>query len=104
MRASLNPHPTHFVHKYLDLYIGEDGFAKTELSGKTAYFIMHRGFFEASFDLKYLKEKYKGVKPRKFTFIPSSLTDNPLMLETNPDYADDLLMNDPANAAMLLDG
>ena len=104
IRCSLNPNPTHFVLKYLDRFIGEDGFAIKDYSGRQAYFVFDKGELVTSWSKEELEEKYPKLTPRLYTFIPSSLRDNPKMLESNPDYAEDLRANDPANAALLLEG
>lgn len=104
IRCSLNPDPNSFVLKYLGLYIGDDGFPLKDLTGKSAYFINDKGDLITSFDRNELLEKYPKTKPRQYTFVPSSLSDNPALLESNPEYAEDLEANDPANAAMLLLG
>ncbi len=62
--------------------------------GKPAYFIVDKGEVISAWTAEELKEKYPNKKPRLYTFIPSSLEDNPAMLESNEDYADDLLAND----------
>lgn len=104
IRCSLNPEPNHFVLEYLNRYIADDGFAIKEYAGKPAYFIVDKGLVVSAWSEAELREKYPNKKPRMYTFIPSSLSDNLAMLESNPDYADDLEANDPANAAMLLSG
>lgn len=105
IRAGLNPSATHFVHKYLDIFIDQDtGFAIKEFSGRPAYFIVDKGQVITSWGREDLIERYPKKKPRKYTMIPSSLDDNPYMLAKNEDYRDNLEANDPANAAMLLAG
>lgn len=104
IRCSLNPHPTHFVHKYLDQFIGDDGFAIEDYSAKEAYYVFDRGTVVTSWSEEELREKYPDKNPRKYTFVPSKLEDNTELLRTNADYAQDLEANDPANAAMLLSG
>lgn len=104
IRCSLNPEPNHFVLEYLSRYIDDKGFAKKDMAGVPAYYIVDKGETISAWTMEELKEKYPTKKPRKYTFVPSSLQDNPAMLEVNEDYADDLAANDPANAAMLLDG
>jgi len=105
IRCSLNPHPVHFVRKYVDLFIDEStGMADKELAGKSAYFIFDHGELKTSFDKESLLEQYPNKDPREYSFIPSSLADNKKMLEHNKDYASNLEANDPANAAMLLSG
>ncbi len=105
IRAGMNPHPTHFVHKYLDIFIDQDtGFAIKEYSGRAAYYIVDKGSVVTSFNLEELSERYPDKSPRKYTMIPSSLEDNAHMLAKNSDYREVLEANDPANAAMLLSG
>ncbi|AUR86327.1 terminase-like family protein [Vibrio phage 1.084.O._10N.261.49.F5] len=105
IRAGMNPHPNHFVHKYLDIFIDQEtGFAIKEYSGRPAYYIVDKGAVVTSFDLDELRSRYPDKSPRKYTMIPSSLEDNSHMLAKNSDYRDVLEANDPANAAMLLSG
>lgn len=105
IRAGMNPHPTHFVHKYLDIFIDEEtGFAIKEFSGRPAYYIVDSGAVITSWDKEQLKRDYPTKSPRKYTMIPSSLEDNTHMLAKNSDYRENLEANDPANAAMLLAG
>ncbi len=105
IRCGLNPHATHFVHKYLDIFIDQKtGFAIKEYAGKMAYVVFDKGVMTTSFDLEELQAKFPNKKPSSYTFCPSSLAENKIMLELNESYADDLEANDPANAAMLLHG
>lgn len=105
MRCSLNPSPTHFVLRYLDRYIDkESGLARDELSGKKAYFVFNKGEMITSWDYDELLTRYPDKKPRTYTFFPSRLDQNPAMLASNSEYAEDLEANDPANAELLLKG
>lgn len=105
IRCGLNPSPTHFVHKYLDnMYIGDDGFAIKENSGRPAYYIVVDGEIKTSWSKEELIEDYPEEDPIKYCFIPSSLEDNQHMLKKNDKYASQLRASDPANAAMLLAG
>lgn len=104
IRCTLNPAPTHFVLNYLNRYIGADGLARKDLSGKLSYFIFDKGELVTSWSYEDLKERYPKLNPRVYTFIPSSLEDNEAMSASNPTYAEDLMANDPANAELLLKG
>lgn len=105
IRCGLNPHPTHFVHKYLKLFIDQKtGFAIKEYSGRPCYYVFEKGEILTSWSKEDLIDKFPNKNPRKFTFIPSSLEDNQYMLSKNESYREDLEANDPANAAMLLSG
>ena len=107
----MNPHPNHFVkYDYIEPFLIKDednpkyGVIDKNLNGKTRYYFFDRGEIVSGWDLDKLLEEYPDKKPRKYTVIGSSLTDNKEMLKSNAEYADDLEANDPANAAMLLDG
>jgi phage terminase large subunit-like protein len=104
IRCTLNPEPNHFVLKYLSRYIGEDGLPIKEYSGRPAYFLNVKGEIITAWSEEELLKLHPDKKPRMYTFIPSSLSDNKKLLEVNPEYADDLLANDPANAELLLRG
>ncbi|AUR92115.1 terminase-like family protein [Vibrio phage 1.170.O._10N.261.52.C3] len=105
IRAGMNPHPTHFVHKYLDIFIDQDtGFAIKEFSGRPAYYIVDKGQVITDWSVEALVERYPDKSPRKYTMVPSSLEENKIMLSKNEDYREVLEANDPANAAMLLSG
>lgn len=111
IRCSMNPHPNHFVkYDYIEPFLITDennpkhGVIDKSLNGRTRYYFFDRGEIISGWDLDKLKEEYPDKKPRKYTVVGSSLADNKEMLRLNTEYADDLEANDPANAAMLLDG
>lgn len=111
IRCSMNPHPNHFVkYDYIEPFLVKDedspkyGVIDKNLNGKLRYYFFDRGEVVSSWDKEELLKEYPNKKPRSYTVIGSSLTDNKEMLKNNADYADDLEANDPANAAMLLDG
>ena len=111
IRCSMNPDPIHFVKdKYLKPFIIQDeedpkyGVLDRGLNGRIRYYIFDGGEIHTSWASEDLLERFPRSKPRAYTAISSSLTDNGLMMANNPEYADDLQANDPANAAMLLDG
>lgn len=104
IRCTLNPEPNHFCLKYLSRYISDSGLADKELCKKPAYYVFDKGEVITSWDEQDLIAKYPNKSPRKYMFIPSSLEENKAMLEHNPEYAEDLMANDPANAELLLKG
>lgn len=105
IRCTLNPEPNHFCLKYLARFIDQKtGFAIKEYSGRMAYYVVDKGQTITSWDENELIEMFPNKKPRKYTMVPSSLADNPAMLLNNSEYEDDLRANDPANAALLLEG
>lgn len=111
IRCSMNPDPVHFVKdKYLKPFIIQDednpkyGVLDRALNGRIRYYIFDRGEIHTSWAKEDLIERFPKTNPRAYTAVSSSLKDNALMMANNPEYADDLEANDPANAAMLLDG
>jgi predicted phage terminase large subunit-like protein len=104
MRCSMNPLPDHFVVEYIEPWITESGIADRELSGKIRYFVYVNGNLITSWDKEALLKEYPKKKPRSYTFVPSLLTDNPKMLENNPDYEDNLDSNTRTERETLLNG
>lgn len=111
IRCSMNPHPSHFVkYDYIEPFLVKDendpkyGVIDKSLNGKLRYYFFDRGEVKSSWSKEELLAEYPDKKPRSYTVIGSSLSDNKEMLKNNEEYADDLEANDPANAAMLLDG
>lgn len=105
IRCTLNPEPSHFCLKYLDRFIDQkSGLAIKEYSGRLAYYVVNKGETVTSWDKEDLIARFPNKDPRVYTFIPSNLADNKKMEETNKEYRQDLEANDPANAALLLEG
>lgn len=105
IRCSMNPHPNHFIHEYVDMFIDQDtGLAKSELGGKPAYYILKDNSVVTSFDKDKLEEENPGCDALKYSFVPSKLEDNGFMLAKNKNYAQKLQATGKANAEMLLSG
>lgn len=78
MRATCNPDPDHFVRRLIDWWIGPDGLPIQERSGVLRWFVRQ------GTDLKWFDAPVpSGIS---FTFIPARLSDNPTLLEQDPDY------------------
>ncbi len=104
VRATLNPSPDHWVRRFIDWWIGEDGFPIPERSGKIRYFIL-QGDEVIWADTKEELTKYGEDKlPKSFTFISSKLTDNPILMEKDPSYLASLQALPRVERAQLLDG
>lgn len=104
MRASMNPDPEHFVRDWVEPYLDEDGYPKSELSGKVRYFLYFDGKMFSDWDKENLKKNFPKTAIRTYTFIPSNLHDNKILMENNPEYEDDLEANTKAEKAALLGG
>lgn len=96
IRATCNPDPDHWVRKFIDWYIGEDGYAIPERSGVIRWFIVVENTTYWADTKAELIEKYgkKGlpedhpdqVRPKSFTFILSRLKDNQKLMQMDPGY------------------
>ncbi len=113
IRATCNPAPDHWLRDWLDCggderhlgWIGDDGFPIYSRSGLLRYFVSINGVREWAETPEELIEQFgKDVKPRSFTFIPSRVTDNRILMKQNPEYLATLEGLPPAERARLRDG
>ena len=104
MRCSMNPSPEHFVLDFIEPWITEEGTSDRSLSGVMRYFVYVNGDLKTSWDRESLLKEYPKKKPRTYTFVPSLLADNPKMMESNPDYEDNLDSNTRTERETLLNG
>lgn len=85
VRATMNPDPDSWVLKFVEPYLDEHGFADPAMSGVVRWFGRRSG------ELQWYASKQDAVTdgialPKSFTFIPSKVTDNKILLEQRPDY------------------
>lgn len=110
VRATLNPVPADdptggWVHEFLDWYIGEDGYAIEERSGKIRWFINYNEQLYWGDTKEELLEQFPGMIPKSFTFIKSSVFDNQILLQHDPGYLSNLMaLNSIDRARLLGDG
>lgn len=90
MRCTLNPDQHHFVIDYVKPFLDEEGFPIKELSGVTRYFLIVKGVLYSSWDIKELQEKFPDKVPKTYTYVPSTLNDNQVLMDLEPDYKDTL--------------
>ena len=102
IRATCNPDPDSWVRKLLDWYIGENGYAIKERSGKIRYFArlgekMYWGNTKAEvleqtdkITLTDEKDKVTEKNIKSFCFIASSLEDNQALLQNDVGYESSL--------------
>jgi len=104
LRASMNPDPEHFVRDWIEAYLDDDGYPIMELSGKVRYMLYFDGQLFTSWDKETLQRNFPNAAIRTYTFIPSQLKDNKILIENNPEYEKDLEANTKAEKAALLGG
>ena len=104
MRWSCNPDANSWLREWVDWWVGDDGYPIPEKSGVLRWFVK-RGEKRHWADRKEdLIKKFPGSRPKSFTFIPSTVYDNPALLEVNPDYLTELESLHPVDVERLLRG
>lgn len=92
IRATCNPDVDSWVRDLVDWWIGEDGYPIRERSGKLRYFIRIEDKLVWSDSKKELIKQYGAdFLPKSFTFIPSKIEDNKILMEKDPSYLSNLL-------------
>ncbi len=86
VRGTCNPDKTSWVRKFIDWWIGEDGYAIIEKSGVIRWLVVHDDI-DHWFDSKEeAQEKFPESLPISVTFILSRLKDNQKLLKADPSY------------------
>jgi len=109
MRATCNPDASSWVARLISWWIDQEtGYAIPERSGVIRWFyriddkmLWYDSRAEAEENHPLLAER---ARPKSFTFISASVTDNPKLLEKDPDYMANLLGLPQIERARLLDG
>lgn len=87
VRATCNPDVDSWVRKLIDWYIDNDGYPIKEKSGIIRWFIRKDDetiFADTKEDL--INKYGQDEMPKSFTFIPSSVHDNKILMEKDPMY------------------
>lgn len=105
VRATLNPDVDSWVRRWIDWYIGPDGYPIKERSGVIRWFVrindvMHWGDSREELIALHGSE----CLPKSFTFIPSRITDNKILLDTDKNYLSNLHALSRVERMRLLDG
>jgi len=87
IRATCNPDPDHWLRKFIDWWIDPDtGYAIHERSGVVRWFLHLDDEFHWAATAEELSERFDGETPLSFTFVPSRVYDNKIMLADDPGY------------------
>lgn len=84
MRGTCNPDPDSWVRRLIDWWIGEDGYPVQERAGVIRWMARYKG--EVVWYDTEEAARAAGHDPKSFTFIPSLVTDNKVLLEGDPSY------------------
>lgn len=88
IRATCNPDPDSWVATFISWWIDQDtGYPIAERSGVLRWFVRINDKIEWGDTRKELIERFgKEFPPQSVTFIGAKLTDNPILLKTDPSY------------------
>lgn len=89
MRITCNPDKDSYLRKWIDWWIDENGYPIESRCGVKRYFIRRDNSFVWADTQEELKEKYKVEDSRlilSFTFINATIKDNPVVMDSNPEY------------------
>lgn len=105
VRATCNPDCDSWVRKLVDWWIGEDGYPIKERSGVLRWFIRQDDVIIWDDTKEELIEKHGAAQqPKSFTFIPSLVTDNKILMEKDPAYVSNLMALPRVERLRLLGG
>ncbi len=116
--ATCNPEPESWVRDFISWFIDDEtGYPIDERCGLLRYFIIQNDCYvwgnsvdevvaqcPEYFNQKNLKDKNKKDLVKSMTFIPGSVHDNKILMEKDPSYLGNLISQDKATRAKLLDG
>lgn len=94
VRATCNPDPDSWVRKFIDWWIGPDGYPIKERSGVLRYFIRVNDEIIWADSAEEIYEKYgrgEEIQPKSVTFISARLEDNQILMKKDPTYLSNLL-------------
>lgn len=104
IRGTCNPDPDSWVRRFIDWWIDDAGYAIQERSGVVRYFVIEGDDVIWSDTPEGLTKENSKRRPRSFTFIRSSINDNKILLDKDPDYIANLQALTRVERAQLLDG
>lgn len=106
IRATTNPDAESWVRLFIDWWIDNDtGFPIRERSGKLRWFVRNSDeIFWGDSREELIKRFGPAELPKSFTFIPSSIFDNKILMEKDPAYVANLRALSRVERMKLLEG
>lgn len=107
IRATCNPDPDSWVRRFIDWWIGSDGYPIRERAGITRYFIRINDKLVWADSAKEIYATYGNgpeIQPKSLTFIPAKLEDNKILMEKDPSYLGNLLALNRVDRMRLKEG
>jgi hypothetical protein len=108
IRATCNPDPDSFVARLIEWWLDDSGYPIRERSGVLRWFIRLGDKLIWADSPEGLKQYQDGqgesIPPKSLTFIPSKLSDNKILMASDPAYLGALMALPEVERARLLDG
>lgn len=106
LKITCNPSADHFLRKWVEPYLQEDGTPDRSKDGVVRYFSFQDGDFVWADSIDELIQKYGIGKEDalSFTYISATVADNPIVQKINPKYVAWLKGLKGVERARLLDG
>ena len=106
IRATCNPDADSWVKGLISWWLDDEGFPIRERSGVVRYFFRKDGEVIGGDTRQELMEKYdkQDFEIKSLTFVPSSIYDNQILLDTNPEYLGSLQALSAVEQGRLLHG
>jgi len=105
VRATCNPDADSWVREFISWWIDDkSGFAIMERSGILRWFIRDGDNMIWGDSKEELTDSHPGSMPKSVTFIPSTLDDNKILCEQDPNYRANLLALSKVDRERLLNG
>jgi predicted phage terminase large subunit-like protein len=106
-RCTCNPDPDSWVRKFIDWWIGEDGFPIPDRAGKLRWFIRINDSLTWADNAEEIHATYgtkDEIQPKSVCFIPAKLEDNKILMEKDPAYLGNLLALNRVDRMRLKEG
>jgi predicted phage terminase large subunit-like protein len=105
VRATCNPDCDSWVRKFIDWWIGDDGYPNKERAGKLRWFIrVNDSIIWANTEKELIDQYGSEQMPKSVTFIPASLLDNKILMQKDPSYLSNLMSLGHVDRLRLLGG
>lgn len=109
IRATMNPVPPDdetggWLHEFVGWYLDDNGYARNDRSGVVRWFVMSNDTLRWADTPDALRADYPDLTPKSFTFIKSSIYDNPALLTADAGYLANLLALPLVEREQLLGG
>ncbi len=87
IRCTCNPDASSWVAGMIAWWIDQDtGYPIPERSGVVRWFVRHGGELQWGTSADELRDRFPGLEPKSFTFVPATLDDNPALNAADPGY------------------